>query len=78
MNSRGFPSSRGQILEVGSGPAGVFGACLSPETDCGGVAGRVPLGMLSSCIRQYRQNVWYEPLNGGVARRQAFQTPLTE
>jgi len=57
MNSRGFPSSRGQILEVGSGPADVFRAYLSPGTDCVAVAGRVPLGMLSPCIRQYRQNV---------------------
>ena len=78
MNSRGLPASRGQILEVGSRPAGVLGACPAPEADCGGVAGRVPLGTLSPCIRQYRQNVWYDPWNGGVARRHAAQTPFTE
>jgi hypothetical protein len=55
-NSRGFPSSRGQILGDLVAPW-VFEPGPGFGPSCPGNAGRCPRATLSSCIRQYRQNV---------------------
>jgi hypothetical protein len=78
MNSRGFPGSRGQTFGDDAGVDERFGAWATSGGDFVGAAGGAPRGTLSPCWRQYLQNVWYDASNGGVARRHAIQTPLTE
>jgi hypothetical protein len=78
MNSRGLPGSRGQTFGDDAGADDCFGAFVASDRGFVGAAGGAPRGMLRLWLRQYRQNVWYEPWNGGVARRHAIHTPLTE
>jgi len=57
MNSRGLPSTRGQIFGEDLSGSDCFVAPAASEVALGDDFRREPRGTLSSCIRQYRQNV---------------------
>ncbi len=57
MNSRGLPSTRGQIFGEDLSGSDCFVAPAASEVDLGDDFGREPRGTLRPCWRQYLQNV---------------------